>query len=114
MDCHADDREALGDFERFFNNSAFSDVTLLVGEEIFDAHRLILIKTSEVCQQFAMKPRKQVVSMLIQVFERMLSQQWSGDKKVRVSPFHAPFLFRLLSALAPPYSFGFWQKSAIS
>jgi len=33
-DCYGDDREALSDFERFFNNSQCSDVSLLVGDEM--------------------------------------------------------------------------------
>uniref|UniRef100_F1L317 BTB/POZ domain-containing protein 17 n=1 Tax=Ascaris suum TaxID=6253 RepID=F1L317_ASCSU len=65
MDCFADDREALNDFAKYFNNAHLSDVTLLVGDEIFfrySAHRIILTKSSE-------------------VFDRMLSQKWNGDKK---------------------------------
>lgn len=34
LDCFGDDREALSDFERFFNNSLCSDVCLLVGDEM--------------------------------------------------------------------------------
>uniref|UniRef100_A0A914XG77 BTB domain-containing protein n=1 Tax=Plectus sambesii TaxID=2011161 RepID=A0A914XG77_9BILA len=62
MDCFADDREALNDFAKYFNNAHLSDVTLIVGEETFSAHRIILTKSSE-------------------VFERMLSTKWNGDKK---------------------------------
>ncbi|VDM41123.1 unnamed protein product [Toxocara canis] len=62
MDCFADDREALNDFAKYFNNAHLSDVTLLVGDEIYSAHRIILTKSSE-------------------VFDRMLSQKWNGDKK---------------------------------
>lgn len=35
MDCFADDREALNDFAKYFNNAHLSDVTLLVGDEMF-------------------------------------------------------------------------------
>uniref|UniRef100_A0A915IQU8 BTB domain-containing protein n=1 Tax=Romanomermis culicivorax TaxID=13658 RepID=A0A915IQU8_ROMCU len=62
LDCYGDFKEALSDYERFFNNSLCSDVSLLVGDEIFYAHKLVLVKHSE-------------------VFERMLSQQWNGEKK---------------------------------
>ncbi|VDN55549.1 unnamed protein product [Dracunculus medinensis] len=62
MDCFADDRDALNDFAKYFNNSHLSDVSLLVGDEIYAAHRIILTKSSE-------------------VFERMLSQKWNGEKK---------------------------------
>lgn len=34
MDCFADDREALNDFEKYFNNAHLSDVKLLVGDEV--------------------------------------------------------------------------------
>uniref|UniRef100_A0A915PT92 BTB domain-containing protein n=1 Tax=Setaria digitata TaxID=48799 RepID=A0A915PT92_9BILA len=64
MDCFADDREALNDFIKYFNNAYLSDVTLLVGDEMcktndcilfsgknsilrFTAHRIILTKSSE-------------------------------------------------------------------
>ncbi|KAL3069682.1 hypothetical protein niasHS_015916 [Heterodera schachtii] len=62
MDCYADDRDALNDFAKYFNNAHLSDLSLAVGEEIFSAHRLILCRNSE-------------------VFDRMLSQKWNGDKK---------------------------------
>ncbi|KAM3719426.1 BTB/POZ domain-containing protein [Dirofilaria immitis] len=62
MDCFADDREALNDFTKYYNNSHLSDVALLVGDEIYAAHRIILTKSSE-------------------VFDQMLSKKWNGDKK---------------------------------
>ncbi|EJD75862.1 hypothetical protein LOAG_17074 [Loa loa] len=62
MDCFADDREALNDFTKYFNNAHLSDVALLVGDEIYPAHRIILTKSSE-------------------VFDQMLSKKWNGDKK---------------------------------
>ncbi|VDO92396.1 unnamed protein product [Soboliphyme baturini] len=34
MDCYGDDREALTEYERFYNNIDCSDVTLLVGDEM--------------------------------------------------------------------------------
>ncbi|CAD6191515.1 unnamed protein product [Caenorhabditis auriculariae] len=61
-DLFGDDREALNDFAKYYNNSHLSDVNLIVGEETYPAHRLILAKSSE-------------------VFDRMLSQRWNGDKK---------------------------------
>uniref|UniRef100_A0A914BYT9 BTB domain-containing protein n=1 Tax=Acrobeloides nanus TaxID=290746 RepID=A0A914BYT9_9BILA len=63
MDCFADDRDALNDFAKYFNNTHLSDVSLVIGEEVFPAHRLILCRSSE-------------------VFDRMLSQKWNGDKRV--------------------------------
>lgn len=32
-DCYGDERQALLDFERFYNNPQMSDVTLVIGEE---------------------------------------------------------------------------------
>lgn len=43
MDCFADDREALNDFAKYFNNSHLSDVTLIVGEETYGLLSLISI-----------------------------------------------------------------------
>uniref|UniRef100_A0A914GRL0 BTB domain-containing protein n=1 Tax=Globodera rostochiensis TaxID=31243 RepID=A0A914GRL0_GLORO len=62
MDCYADDRDALNDFAKYFNNAHLSDMSLAVGDEVYPAHRLILCRSSE-------------------VFDRMLSQKWNGDKK---------------------------------
>lgn len=33
-DCYGNEREALGDYERFYNNVLCSDVSLLVGDEM--------------------------------------------------------------------------------
>ncbi|WKX95504.1 hypothetical protein Q1695_012174 [Nippostrongylus brasiliensis] len=62
MDCFADDRDALNDFAKYYNNAHLSDVNIIVGDDTFPAHRLILAKNSE-------------------VFDRMLSQRWNGEKK---------------------------------
>jgi len=48
MDCYADDREALSDLAKYFNNAHLSDITLLVGDDCFPAHRLVLCRSSEV------------------------------------------------------------------
>ncbi|CAB3404396.1 unnamed protein product [Caenorhabditis bovis] len=61
-DWFGDDRESLNDLAKYYNNTYLSDVNLIVGEESYPAHRLILAKSSE-------------------VFDRMLSQRWNGDKK---------------------------------
>ncbi|KAF1764794.1 hypothetical protein GCK72_004744 [Caenorhabditis remanei] len=60
-DWFGDDRESLSDLAKFYNSAQFSDVNLKVGEESYPAHRLILSKSSD-------------------VFDRMLSQRWNGDK----------------------------------
>ncbi|UMM15785.1 hypothetical protein L5515_013074 [Caenorhabditis briggsae] len=60
-DWFGDDRESLSDLAKFYNSPQFSDVNLKIGEESFPAHRLILSKSSD-------------------VFDRMLSQRWNGDR----------------------------------
>ena len=34
MDCHAEERDFLADFEKYYNNAYLSDVTLIVGDEM--------------------------------------------------------------------------------
>ena len=41
MDCFADDREALNDFAKYFNNSHLSDVSLLVGDDMFVSYNYL-------------------------------------------------------------------------
>uniref|UniRef100_A0A915LFQ0 BTB domain-containing protein n=2 Tax=Meloidogyne TaxID=189290 RepID=A0A915LFQ0_MELJA len=62
IDCYGMDRDVLNDFAKYYNNAHLSDLTLVVGEEIYPAHRLILCRSSE-------------------VFDRMLSQKWHGEKR---------------------------------
>lgn len=62
MDIFGDDRDALNDYAKYYNNSHLSDVTLIVGEESFPAHRLVLCHSSD-------------------VFDRLFSHKWNGDKK---------------------------------
>lgn len=42
MDCFADDREALNDFTKYYNNAHLSDVALLVGDEMYVLAYIIL------------------------------------------------------------------------
>ncbi|XP_033127790.1 BTB/POZ domain-containing protein 17-like isoform X1 [Anneissia japonica] len=62
MDCHGDERLSLSDMEKFYNNSLLSDIKLRIGENTFFAHKLILVRSSE-------------------VFERMLSADWIDPNK---------------------------------
>uniref|UniRef100_A0A1I8B414 BTB domain-containing protein n=1 Tax=Meloidogyne hapla TaxID=6305 RepID=A0A1I8B414_MELHA len=62
IDCYGMDRDVLNDFAKYYNNAHLSDLTLVVGEEIYPAHRLVLCRSSE-------------------VFDRMLSQKWHGEKR---------------------------------
>ena len=61
-DCYGNERQAFADQVRFFNNSLLSDVRLKVGEFTFFAHRLILVRASD-------------------VFERMLASDWHDASK---------------------------------
>ncbi|XP_003370288.1 BTB And C- Kelch superfamily [Trichinella spiralis] len=63
VDCYGDDREALADYERFFNSKQCSDITLLVDELRFRTHKIVLARSSD-------------------VFERMISKEWCGDGMV--------------------------------
>lgn len=66
IDCYGNERQVLSDQAKFYNNTTLSDVTLMVGGNKFYAHKLILVRSSD-------------------VFERMLSEEWNdGSKKVRI------------------------------
>ncbi|KRX17052.1 BTB/POZ domain-containing protein 17 [Trichinella nelsoni] len=65
MDCYGDDREALADYERFFNSKQCSDITLLVDELRFRTHKIVLARSSD-------------------VFERMISKEWCGDGMIEI------------------------------
>lgn len=66
IDCYGNERQVLSDQAKFYNNTTLSDVTLVVGGNKFYAHKLILVRSSD-------------------VFERMLSEEWNdGSKKVRI------------------------------
>ncbi|KAK7103942.1 hypothetical protein V1264_018731 [Littorina saxatilis] len=57
IDCHGNERQALVEQAKFYNNSLLSDVTLVVGNERYFAHKLVLVRASD-------------------VFERMFSSEW--------------------------------------
>ncbi|CAJ0963691.1 unnamed protein product, partial [Mesorhabditis belari] len=63
QDCFGDDRESMNDFAKYFNNSHLADVSILCGEESYPAHRLVLARGSD-------------------VFDRMLTDEWDGTKKI--------------------------------
>ena len=65
IDCHGNERQVLGEQAKFFNNPLLSDVILVVGGERFYAHKLVLVRSSD-------------------VFERMFSSEWS-DSKTKVT-----------------------------
>lgn len=66
IDCYGNERQVLSDQAKFYNNTTLSDVTLVVGGNKFYAHKLILVRSSD-------------------VFERMLSEEWNdGSKKVSI------------------------------
>ncbi|VDK45460.1 unnamed protein product [Anisakis simplex] len=96
MDCFADDREALNDFAKYFNNAHLSDVTLLVGDEILCIKQVAYLKLSiayvpedpfqisyanERSRFFRYSAHRIILTKSSEVFDRMLSQKWNGEKK---------------------------------
>ncbi|XP_038077338.1 BTB/POZ domain-containing protein 17-like, partial [Patiria miniata] len=70
-DCYGNERQTLGDMARFFNNALLSDIKLRVGFECYSAHKLILVRSSE-------------------VFERMFSSEWTDPNKMEVELVEEP------------------------
>ncbi len=62
IDCYGNERQMLQEMSKFFNNDLLSDVKLRVGEQVFFAHKLILVRSSD-------------------VFERMLTSDWQDASK---------------------------------
>ena len=63
IDCYGNEREALMEQGRFFNNKLLSDVVIVLENEKFFAHKFVLVRCS-------------------QVFERMFtSKQWDSHKE---------------------------------
>ncbi|XP_063958253.1 BTB/POZ domain-containing protein 17-like isoform X1 [Lytechinus pictus] len=71
VDCYGNERKALADMTRFYNNPQLSDIKLKVGFEEFNAHKLVLVRCSE-------------------VFERMFSADWSGKNKKEIELVEEP------------------------
>lgn len=65
IDCYGNERQALTDQAKFFNNPLLSDVILIVGGNRYFAHKLILVRSSD-------------------VFERMLSDQWKDSQEKEI------------------------------
>ncbi|XP_066279825.1 BTB/POZ domain-containing protein 17-like isoform X2 [Branchiostoma lanceolatum] len=63
--CYGDERQALTDYTKFFNNPSMSDVKLRVGDITYHAHKMVLIRSSD-------------------VFDRMLSGEWSDSARKEV------------------------------
>lgn len=62
IDCYGNERQALAEQSKFFNNSLLSDVNLVVGGQRYYAHKIVLVRASD-------------------VFERMFSSEWSSSGK---------------------------------
>lgn len=62
IDCYGNERQVLTKQTKFFNNEALSDIILTVGGNKWFAHKFILVQCSD-------------------VFERMLSEDWSHNEK---------------------------------
>lgn len=67
IDCFGNERNALANQAKFFNNQLLSDITLVVVKKKYFCHKLILVKSSD-------------------VFERMFSSDWDKSQR-KVSPF---------------------------
>ncbi|CAL1534997.1 unnamed protein product [Lymnaea stagnalis] len=66
IDCYGNEREVLSEQAKFFNNKLLSDVILQVENEKYFAHKLVLVRAS-------------------QVFERMFtSRQWDSHKEKEI------------------------------
>ncbi|XP_074640024.1 BTB/POZ domain-containing protein 17-like isoform X2 [Tubulanus polymorphus] len=65
IDCYGDERQMLTDQEKFYNNQVLSDIVLKVGTQRFYAHKLMLIRASD-------------------VFERMFSSEWADPDKPEI------------------------------
>lgn len=64
MDCFGNERQMLTDMVKFFNNELLSDVRLRVGDQVYFAHKLVLVRASD-------------------VFEKMLTSEWQdANQKV--------------------------------
>ncbi|XP_035689862.1 uncharacterized protein LOC118425115 isoform X6 [Branchiostoma floridae] len=68
--CYGDERQALTDYTKFFNNPSMSDVKLRVGDITYHAHKMVLIRSSD-------------------VFDRMLSGEWSDSARKALPVFEA-------------------------
>ncbi|XP_067681670.1 BTB/POZ domain-containing protein 17-like [Haliotis asinina] len=65
IDCYGNERQALAEQSKFFNNSLLSDVNLVVAGQRYYAHKIVLVRASD-------------------VFERMFSSEWSNSGKKEV------------------------------
>lgn len=83
IDCYGNERQVLSDQAKFYNNTTLSDVTLVVGGNKFYAHKLILVRSSD-------------------VFERMLSEEWNDGSK-KVSSFTQSYIL-ILDIHVPVYT----------
>ncbi|XP_071504379.1 BTB/POZ domain-containing protein 17-like [Diadema antillarum] len=71
VDCYGNERKALSDMTRFYNNAQLSDIKLKVGFEEFNAHKLVLVRWSE-------------------VFERMFSSYWTDPSQKEIELVEEP------------------------
>ena len=75
INCYGREREALTEQSKFCNNEKLSDIVLVVGGRRYFAHKLILVRSSD-------------------VFERMLTGDWEDSgKKVLYCILFTPALF---------------------
>ncbi|XP_036359258.1 BTB/POZ domain-containing protein 17-like isoform X3 [Octopus sinensis] len=65
IDCFGNERHALANQAKFFNNQLLSDITLVVVKKKYFCHKLILVKSSD-------------------VFERMFSSDWDKSQRKEI------------------------------
>ncbi|XP_002737158.1 BTB/POZ domain-containing protein 17-like [Saccoglossus kowalevskii] len=78
VDCYGNERNALLEQCKFFNNTLLSDIRLKVGTKIYHSHKLVLVRSSE-------------------VFERMFSSDWSDPNKGEVELVEDPECVHIFS-----------------
>ncbi|XP_005100945.1 BTB/POZ domain-containing protein 17 [Aplysia californica] len=94
IDCYGNERDVLSEQTKFYNNKLLSDVTLLVGTDKFFAHKLVLVRASQVfermftCKQWDSHKEKEIKlvedSMCLSVFPRFLNFLYSCHIRLNI------------------------------
>ncbi|GFO20495.1 BTB/POZ domain-containing protein 17 [Plakobranchus ocellatus] len=94
IDCYGNEREALSEQARFFNNKLLSDVVIALESDKFFAHKFVLVRSSQVFErmftnkQWDSHKEKEVKlvedPMCVQVFPRFLNFLYSCHIKLNI------------------------------